>query len=77
MSKLKTDLVQHFEKLSAPTPSQDAATMERLATHERGIPQQGWVKEAEAATERGRSIINSAHKGLASFPPARQLERDK
>ena len=41
------------------------------------VPQQGFVKEIEAATNRGREAINSARKGLDVFPPARLLSKHK
>lgn len=73
MSKPKTDLVQRFEKFTTPTPPQDAATMERLATHGRGMPQQGYVKEVAAATNRGREIMDAGKRGERNFPPAREV----
>ena len=75
MSKSKTDLVPHFEKLSAPTPSAPPRDFERLATHDRGIPQQGYAKEIEAATQRGREQIaaDAGRRGERVFPPAREV----
>jgi hypothetical protein len=49
------------------------AQFERLATHGRDIPHQGFVKEIEAATNRGRDIIDAGKRGIESFPPARQM----
>jgi hypothetical protein len=50
------------------------AKFERLATHGRDIaPQQGYIKEIEAATNRGRDIIDAGKRGIESFPPAHQM----
>jgi len=75
MSKSKTDLVPHFEKLSAPTPPAPPRDFERLATHDRGIPQQGYAKEIKAATQRGRAQIaaDAATRGIKVFPPAEKM----
>ena len=67
------NLTDRFEQFTKPTPPQDAATMERLATHGRGISQQGFIKEIESATNRGREIMDAAKRGERNFPPARQV----
>lgn len=73
MSKPKTDLVQQFEKFTTPTPPAEPSKFERLATHDRGIPQQGYVKEIEAATNRGRDVMDAGKRGERNFPLARQV----
>jgi hypothetical protein len=75
MKQPNENLIAQFENNAQPTPPAPARDFERLATHERGIPRQGFVKEIEAATQRGREQIaaDAGRRGERVFPPAREV----
>ena len=71
--KKEQSIPAQFEKNAHPTPPAEPSKFEQLATHGRDIPQQGYAKEIEAATQRGREVMDAAKRGIESFPPARQM----
>jgi hypothetical protein len=75
MKQPNENLTAQFEKNVQPTPPAEPSKFEQLATRGRGIPQQGYAKEIEAATQRGRERIaaDAGRRGERVFPPAREV----
>jgi len=61
-----------MEELAREAPAADPAEFEKLAQANQ-VPNCGYVREAQAATARGREQMAAARSGERNFPPARQV----
>jgi hypothetical protein len=75
--KKSKELPDAFEKLAAPVPPEDPNTFKKLAANGKAVPNVGYAREFQAATERGRAAMaqQAEQRGLDSFPPSKELKR--
>jgi hypothetical protein len=75
MKQPNENLTAQFEKNAQPTPPAEPSKFERLATHGRGIPRQGYVAAFDQMTSAGKAQIaaDAATRGIKVFPPAEKM----